>query len=190
MAIQANEVLYDKYNRPKTTKLTYWAYRPMNLTLMGEAGFVENIQCYNGPKDASGKLIPQRAVKVVLDGYVSEEARLEAKKNGTAPDHVHEFLIVNWIEEKVSMRDLTLDEMRNLYLNAKGAEALAKITDKQLQALSWPQVEDEATRQFIPHNDFDEFIKVINTPEEAATAYKLLKSNPAHANFFDGTKDI
>jgi hypothetical protein len=234
MAINKKEVLYDKFNRKRTTTIDYWAYRPTKQAAPGEGGFADGIITYDTPRDLKGHPIPQRAVKVTVDGYLNKAARSAAKTNGTFGDHTHEFLIVNWVEEKQTMREMTNAEKREVYTKGKAEidreavagisyeglfelytdgmtpeekeeaknlnfkdmyskyllardEYHASISDTELNSLKWPEVVEKV--DYIPHNDFDEFIKVMGTDEETAVAYRLLKGNPAHRNFFDGSED-
>jgi hypothetical protein len=44
--------------------------------------------------------------------------------------------------------------------------------------------------EVIEHKDLDIFKAAVNTANEAATAYSILKANPLNGNFFAGSNDV
>lgn len=167
----------------QATTLNYWKYSGFNR-------MARNMIITHCPVDANGQRIPQAGVVVLMDGYSTADARNAAKTNGRYPDFTHEFLITNWEDRVQVLRECTLAEKQAYpVIAAQIASAIAAgvpLSDDQINAIPL-QCQDSVT--VTPHNDYTTFMAALNTPNEAATAYALLKQNPVSAPFFANSTD-
>lgn len=159
----------------KATPITYWKY----------AGFdrlVKNVIRPEAAADDEGQPIPQKGVVILLDGYTSQDIRNSdgVKSDGLEPDKTHEFILFNWIERTQNTRPATLEEK-------KTQKQFKDKTDDELNAID---VDILLGENETPHNDFDIYMKAINTPDEAKITYGLLKAGPCSRHFFSDATDI
>lgn len=170
MAIQ-KEIIVDE----KATPITYWKYS-------GFERMVNNLIVQNTPTDDNGAPIKQTAIVVRMDGYSTAQARQDAKANLRLADASHEFLISNWQENIEHTRPATLEEKKAVPQIAAMVASGTSINDIPYDIL--------LSVEKILHADYDEYKADLNTAQEAATAYRLLKSHPSSSGFFANSTDI
>lgn len=152
----------------KATPITYWKYAKFSR-------LVEGVIRPEAPRDAQSNPIPQKGIVVLLDGYSTKEAR--DVSGSRFCDKRHEFLIFNWVERIQETRPAT---------NEEKSAAFPKLTEEELAKTPCDVLLSERE---IPHNDYDLYMSKINTPDEAATFYEILKSHPVSLEFLKNSTD-
>lgn len=186
MAVKKQDYVKAVFGNQKlrATPLEYWKYGRWGEIV--KPGFITP----HLPVDNQGKPILQHGVIIYMDGYVAKESRAASRENDDLyPDFQHQFLIYNWAEYIVRTRPGTLEEKKandQLSKLELDDEALEKV---KLEILV-PQEGDKIPGYTeVLHNDLDDYNAAVNTPEESATAYRILKTHPSSREFFKGAID-